>query len=263
MRPSGPNANALMSSSMVCNGFSRSTSCAPAGGIVQHPKKTHTSAHTPRSHRVRLEQRQFTSCLESSLRFEYAHHQTQFNYSPSRKLVANFGTRKSVELYRHFTVRLISRTRLEKDVHSGATLFSNSAHLSNPAQSLKPAAIFPTRLIFQTPPNLSNPAQSFKPRRNLSNPTRNSHSERSRPTISSAFAPAKASVCAVEESLFDPARSQAMPLHTHHSLIPSPPLAPSPSEFPPTSAAIALQTPDPSACSTSAPPNSPANKSCP
>src|ERR1700686_2361090 len=145
MRPFGPNANALMSSSMVCNGFSRSTNCAPAGGIAQHPKKTHTSAHTPRSHRYRLEQKQFTSCLESSLRFEYAHHQTQFNYSPSRKLVANFGTRKSVDLYRHFTVRFDQPYPPGKRCPPGATLFSNSA------QSFKPRSSFQPRPIFQPP----------------------------------------------------------------------------------------------------------------
>ena len=73
MRPSSPNANALRSSSMVCNGFSRSAICAPAGGIVQHPKMTHTSAHRRRSHRYRLEQKQITSCLSSSLRSECHH----------------------------------------------------------------------------------------------------------------------------------------------------------------------------------------------
>jgi len=39
-----------------------------------------------------------------------------------------------------------------------------------------------------------------------SNRAQNSHSERSRPIFSSAFALAKASVCAVEESLFDLAK---------------------------------------------------------
>src|SRR6266403_2777065 len=38
------------------------------------------------------------------------------------------------------------------------------------------------------------------------------NSERSGPTSSSSFAPAKKSVCVVEESLFDPSRSQAVPL---------------------------------------------------
>jgi hypothetical protein len=210
MRPSGPNANALMSSSMLCSGFSKSTTCDRAAGTLQHPNTAHTNAQKPRSQRNRLrEHGQIIDCLWSSLRFEYAHHQTRFSHSPSRNLSLTPALEKN----------------LEKDVRPG-------------------------KRSFQTPFNLSNPAQ-------------NSHSERSRPTVSSALAPAKASVCAVEESLLDPARSQAIPLHTHHSFIPSPPLAPSPSEFPPTSVATALQILDPSGCSTCAPPNSPANMSCP
>src|ERR1700688_2821931 len=87
MRPSVPNANALMSSSMVCSGLSKSTTCDRAAGTLQHPNTAHTSAHNPRSQRNRLrEQGQIIDFLWSSLRFEYAHHQTRFSHSPSRNL---------------------------------------------------------------------------------------------------------------------------------------------------------------------------------
>ena len=87
MRPSVPNANALMSSSIVCSGFSKSTTCDRAAGTLQHPNTAHTSAHNPRSQRNRLrEHGQIIDCLWSSLRFEYAHHQTRFSHSPSRNL---------------------------------------------------------------------------------------------------------------------------------------------------------------------------------
>ena len=225
---------------------------------MQHPKKTHTSAHTPRSHRYRLEQKQFTSCLESSLRFEYAHHQTQFNYSPSRKLVANFGTRKSVDLFTSPSV-LISRTRLEKDVRPGQHSFQprlifqsrpipqTRRNLSNPPNLSNPAAIFQT---------LSNPAQSFKPRSIFQTPLK-------------TVIPSGADRLLLPPSLLRRRRSaqsrnlSSIPREATRVSPSLPPLAPSPSEFPPASVAIGLQILDPSACSTCAPPNSPANKSCP
>src|ERR1700730_10900490 len=75
-----------MSSSMVCSGFSKSTTCCRAGGTLQHPNTAHTSAQNPRSHRNRLrEHGQIIGCPWSSLRFEYAHHQIQFSTSPARQ----------------------------------------------------------------------------------------------------------------------------------------------------------------------------------
>src|SRR4030081_696077 len=81
MRPSGPNANALISSSMVCRGFSKSTNCALAGGTWQQPNTAHTSAQNPRSHRNRLrEHGQIIDFLWDALRSE-CHH-------PGRQLVS-------------------------------------------------------------------------------------------------------------------------------------------------------------------------------
>src|ERR1700688_2947629 len=87
MRRSVPNVNALMSSSMLCSGFSKSTTWDRAAGTLQHPNTAHTNAHNPRIHRNRLrEHGQIIDFLWSSLRFEYAHHQTRFSHSPSRHM---------------------------------------------------------------------------------------------------------------------------------------------------------------------------------
>src|ERR1700722_7723583 len=87
---------------------------------------------------------------------------------------------------------------------------------------LKPRRIFPTPPKLPTPLNLSNTAH-------LLNPAQNSHSERSRPIFSSSFAPAKESVCEVEESLFDPSRRQVIPSHSHST--PPQSFAPAPRAF--------------------------------
>src|ERR1700680_515869 len=74
MRPSVPNATALMSSSSVCSGFSKSTTCDRAAETLQHPNTTHTSAHNPRSHRNRLrEHGQIIDILWEVLRSECHH----------------------------------------------------------------------------------------------------------------------------------------------------------------------------------------------
>src|ERR1700730_14329839 len=125
MRPSVPNANALMSSSTVCSGFSKSTTCDRAAGTLQHPNTAHTSAHNPRSHRNRLrEHGQIIDCLWSSLRFEYAHHQLD----SVTHLLATCGQLRHLK-------------SLGKDVHPGQPSFQNPPKLP-------------------TPLNLSNPAQN-------------------------------------------------------------------------------------------------------
>ena len=167
-------------------------------------------------------------------------------------------------------------------------MFARATRFSNSAQSLKLRPIFQPHSIFQIPLNLSNPAQSFKSRSifqiplNLSNPTQSfkPHSifqpPLNLPTPPKTVIPSGAGRFFLPPSILRRSRSAksrnlssilakpSHPLHNHHSLSPSPPpLAPSTSESPPTCVAAAPQTLDPSACNKSAPPDSPACKSCP
>src|ERR1700722_18391833 len=129
-----------MSSSIVCSGFSKSTTCDRAAGTLQHPNTAHTSAHNPRSHRNRLrEQGQIIDCLWSSLRFEYAHHQTRFSHSPFRNLSL--------------------APALEKK--ASAKMFTRDNPLFHPRR------IFPTPPNLPTPPSLSTPLNLPTPLRTV------------------------------------------------------------------------------------------------
>src|ERR1700688_2298782 len=223
MRRSVPNVNALMSSSMLCSGFSKSTTWDRAAGPLQHPNTAHTNAHNPRIQRNRLrEHGQIIDFLWSSLRFEYAHHETRFSHSPSRKLVANSSTRKKA--------------------------WKKMFALGQGSQSFKPRPIFQRRSIFPTPLNLPTPLKTVIP------------SGADRPFLPPSLL--RRSRSAKSRNLSSSPR-EANSSTPHSLIPSPPPLESSTSESPPTSVAIAPQILDPSACNKSAPPDYLASTSCP
>ena len=122
-------------------------------------------------------------------------------------------------------------TKPRKKCSPATTRFSNPAQSCNPAQSSKPPSIFQPRLKTVIPSGAACEGVGLR-RRGIS-----------------------------LRSLAQP--SHPLPLHTRHYLSPSPPpLAPSTSESPLTSVAIAPQTLDPWACNKYAQQDSPASTSC-